>query len=125
MIGLLVFLGLLVTGAFEASRVAVGAPEAATRSLGRALMASIVAGACAYATFDALAFNQVASLTFLMLGSVGLLTRLLPPRDEFLAAGGGRRRPGASPVPSTISADGYLDRRRRRGVRVRPSGGRA
>lgn len=124
-IGLLVFLGLLITGAFEASRVAVGAPDASTRSLGRAVMASIIAGACAYATFDALAFNQVASLTFLMLGSVGLLTRLLPRRNEFLAPPD--RRPNPSAVPSTVRSDAHLPDGRRRwpSARTGPAGGRA
>ena len=85
-IGTILFLGLLLTGAYEASRLGAGAADARTRELGRSLMAAIVAAACAFATFDALAFNQVASLTFFLLGSVGLLTRLQPLQRQFLVS---------------------------------------
>jgi O-antigen ligase len=83
-IGILIFIGLLLTGTYEASRLAVGGADLQTRALGRSLMAAIVAAACAYATFDALGFNQVASLTFFLLGCVGLLTRLEPVQSKFL-----------------------------------------
>lgn len=85
-IGLILFLVLLLTGTYEASRLATRAVDERTRSLGRSLMAAIVAAICAYATFDALGFNQVASATFLLLACVGLLTRMQPVESAFLRA---------------------------------------
>lgn len=75
-VGLVSFLVLLATGAVEASGLAAGSADHRTRSLGRSLIAAIASAACAYATFDALSFNQVASLTFLVLGCTAMLTRV-------------------------------------------------
>lgn len=82
-VGLASFLGIFLSGAIEASRLAAGAPDETSRSLARALTASVVAGACSYATFDALSFNQVACVTFFVLGGIAMLTRNQGPNGDF------------------------------------------
>lgn len=89
-VGLVAFLGVLLTGAIEASRLAAGSSDETSRSLGRSLTASIVAAACSYATFDALSFNQVACLTFFVLAGIAMLTRMQAPSTDFDLGSTGR-----------------------------------
>ncbi|MGF1648009.1 MAG: O-antigen ligase family protein [Kineosporiaceae bacterium] len=79
-VGLAALLGLVVTGVVVARRVRRRAPDAATGQLAQALLASLVAGAASFALFDAFAFPKAAGLTFLVLGLIGGLDRLVPPR---------------------------------------------
>lgn len=78
LVGTAALLGLVVTGVVVARRVRRRAPDAATRQLAQALLASLVAGAASFALFDALSFPKVAGLTFLVLGVIGGLDRLVP-----------------------------------------------
>ncbi|CUU58523.1 O-antigen ligase like membrane protein [Parafrankia irregularis] len=61
------------------------APDQRTKDLIRALAASVFAVMLSYATFDALSFSLIASLTFLLLGCCGAawrLTRQPAPRER-------------------------------------------
>ena len=76
-VGLLCLLGLFITGwmtARNARRLSVD-PE--TRHLAQCLAASVAVPTVTFATFDALSFPMAASLTFLILGCIGALWRLV------------------------------------------------
>jgi O-antigen ligase len=76
--GLVSLLGLVVTGVVLARRVRRRAPDPVTGQLAQALLASLVAGAASFALFDAFAFPKAAGLTFLVLGLIAGLHRLVP-----------------------------------------------
>lgn len=72
-VGLVTFLILVVTGIRVATKLRKASTDATTRSLALALIATVAAAACAYATFDAFGFPQVAGLTFFALGCISTL----------------------------------------------------
>jgi hypothetical protein len=74
--GLLALLALLVTGVVTGQRLRRASGDPMTRNLAQSLAASIAAGACSFATFDALSFPMVAGLMFLLLGCTAALHRL-------------------------------------------------
>jgi len=77
LVGLLAFLGLILTGVFVGARLVRSSPDPMVPSLSRSLVASVAAAACAYATFDGFGFPQVAGLTFFCLGCLGALRRFV------------------------------------------------
>jgi O-antigen ligase len=98
-IGLIALVGLFVTGwmtARNARRIS-GDPE--LRDLAQSFAASVAVPMAGFATLDSLSFPMAAGLTFLVLGCVGALWRLV--RTEPPAAGGGAPPPGRrAPLPS-------------------------
>lgn len=74
-IGLAATLGLLLTGLWCARTSRRRSNDAATRSLGQALAASILAGIVTLATYDGLAFPTHAGTLFLIVGCAGALWR--------------------------------------------------
>lgn len=75
-VGLLAFLGLLVTTLVVARRLSRTLPDADDRSLARSLMAAVASATFACATFDAFGFPQVSGMLFFIIGAVGALFRL-------------------------------------------------
>ena len=73
--------------------------DVAAAGLGQSLLASIVALAIAFGTFDRLSFPVVTGLLFLLLGCTGALWRLTTPRPVELK-GPGRRRTAPPEGPS-------------------------
>jgi O-antigen ligase len=76
-VGLLALVGLFVTGWMTARKTRQLSTDLETRDLAQALAASIAAAAAAFATFDALSFDIATGLTFLVLGCIGCLWRLV------------------------------------------------
>lgn len=76
LLGLVAVLGLFVVGISLARGARRRSEDFATRDLGQALAASLMATAITYATFDAFSFPMVTGLTFLLLGCAGALWRL-------------------------------------------------
>lgn len=76
-IGLLALLALFVTGWVVARSTRRLAVDAETRDLAQCLAASIAVAAVTFSTFDALSFTISAGLTFLLLGCIGALWRLV------------------------------------------------
>jgi O-antigen ligase len=76
-IGLLALMALFVTGWLVARKTRRLAIDAETRDLAQCLAASIAAAAVSFATFDALSFSISAGLTFLLLGCIGALWKLV------------------------------------------------
>jgi O-antigen ligase len=76
-VGLLALAGLFVTGWVTARNTRRLSTDLETRDLAQALAASIAAAAAAFATFDALSFDIATGLTFLVLGCIGCLWRLV------------------------------------------------
>ena len=75
-VGVAALLALLLTGVLSARRVRRASGDPRTRDLAQSLAAAIAAGMLSFATFDALGFPMVAGMVFLLLGTVGALTRL-------------------------------------------------
>jgi polysaccharide biosynthesis protein PslJ len=83
--GIVGFGGLLmviVAGALAARRARQLGADDFDRSLGQALLASIVAGACGLAFFDTFGFPQSAGCFFLLLGLAGAARRLTQAQPE-------------------------------------------
>ena len=76
-VGFASLLGLFVTAIWCARRVRRRAAAPRDRALAQSLLASVTALACTFATFDALGFPMVAGLTFLLLGAIAGLDRLV------------------------------------------------
>lgn len=76
LLGLVAVLGLFVVGISLARGARRRSEDFATRDLGQALAASLMATAVTFATFDAFSFPMVTGLTFLLLGCAGALWRL-------------------------------------------------
>lgn len=76
-VGLLTLIGLFVTGWMCARNARRLSTDPETRHLAQCLAATVAVPAVAWATFDATSFPMAASLTFLMLGCVGALWRLV------------------------------------------------
>jgi O-antigen ligase len=79
-VGLGGLLILILAGALAARQARQLAVDDFDRSLAQALLASIVAGACALAFFDTFAFPQSAGCFFLLLGVAGAARRLTRPQ---------------------------------------------
>jgi hypothetical protein len=75
-VGLVAFIALIVTAIGVAARLRRSSTDPVLRSLLRAFIACLAAAACAFATFDAFGFPQVAGLLFLVLGCVSVVWRL-------------------------------------------------
>jgi hypothetical protein len=75
-IGLIGLVGLVTTGASVARQVYWHGHDEATRHLGAALAAGIVAGFCGFYTFDSFAFPVFIGTWFLLVGMAGALWRL-------------------------------------------------
>lgn len=83
--GVLGLTGLLVviaTGVMAARRAGSSSADPDDQQLGRALIASIVAGAAGLAFFDTFAFPQSAGGLFILLGLAGAMRRLTMPDDR-------------------------------------------
>ena len=81
-VGLLTWIGLLLTGFFSALRAARGRTgDPGMRQVGHALAAAIAAIAICNALYDLLAFPMSAGILFLMLGLSGALLRLTRERS--------------------------------------------
>ena len=76
-IGLLALVALFVTGWITARSVRRHTSDPELRHLAQCLAASVLAAAVAFATFDALSYGMSANLTFLLLGCIGALWRLV------------------------------------------------
>ena len=76
-IGLLALVALFVTGWLVARSARRLATDVETRDLGQSLAASVAVIAVSFATFDALSFSIAAGLTFVLLGCIGALWRLV------------------------------------------------
>ncbi|HEY2401282.1 MAG TPA: O-antigen ligase family protein [Steroidobacteraceae bacterium] len=76
-VGLLALLALFVTGWVVARSTRRLTTDADTRDLAQCLAASIAVAALTFATYDALSFTISAGLTFLLLGCIGALWRLV------------------------------------------------
>jgi len=77
------------------------------RHLAQCLAASVAVPTVSFATLDALSFAIAAGLTFLMLGCVGALWRLV--RTEAALPGNGPRPPGSEPHPPHPQAPTFTD----------------
>jgi polysaccharide biosynthesis protein PslJ len=88
-IGLVVLLGLMLTSLTAAIRVRRASRDPIVRDLGQTLAASIAAGSCSFALYDALSFPMAASVFFIVLGATGGLVRFSrqPAPDSVSAAG--------------------------------------
>lgn len=75
--GVLAFIALLVTGLVVGAKLSSSGLSAEVAGLARALVATIAAASCAYATFDGFGFQQVSGLTFFALGCIGALHRIV------------------------------------------------
>ena len=76
-VGLLALLALFVTGWIVARSTRRLTTDAETRDLAQCLAASIAVAAVSFATYDALSFTISAGLTFLLLGCIGAMSRLV------------------------------------------------
>lgn len=76
-VGLLALLTLFVTGWILARNTRRLTGDAETRDLAQCLAASIAVAAVSFATYDALSFAISAGLTFLLLGCIGALWKLV------------------------------------------------
>lgn len=77
-VGLFTLLALFVTALIVAARTGRQTRDPRMTSLARSLVASVGAAAFGFAFFDAFSFPMLAGLTFLTLGCVGALNRVLP-----------------------------------------------
>lgn len=103
-IGLIALVGLFVTGWMTARNTRRLTRDPEFRDLAQSLAASVAVPMAGFATLDSLSFPMAAGLTFLVLGCVGALWRLV--RTETSAPGGGmpppeRRAPLPSPEPTS------------------------
>jgi O-antigen ligase len=76
-VGLLALLALFVTGWILARSTRRLTADAETRDLAQCLAASIAVAAVSFVTYDALSFTISAGLTFLLLGCIGAMWRLV------------------------------------------------
>lgn len=83
-VGLLALLALFFTGWTVARSARRMAADAETRDLAQCFAASIAVAGVSFATYDALSFTISAGLTFLLLGCIGALWRLV--RADSIAA---------------------------------------
>jgi O-antigen ligase/polysaccharide polymerase Wzy-like membrane protein len=81
-VGMLALVGLFVTGWITARKTRRLSTDQETRDLAQALAGSIAAAAAAFATFDALSFDIATGLTFLVLGCIGCLWRLVRINED-------------------------------------------
>lgn len=81
-VGLLALLGVFAVAVWLMARVRTKSSDPATRDLAQCLMASVLAPAVTFATFDGLSFPICSSLLFVLIGCVGALHRLEQPPDE-------------------------------------------
>jgi polysaccharide biosynthesis protein PslJ len=93
-IGLLALLMLFVTGWSLARSTRRFTGDAERRHLAQCLAAAVAVAAVSFATFDALGFEIIAGLTFVVLGVIGALWRLT--RDEVTASRLAPARPAAA-----------------------------
>ena len=91
-IGSGVLVVMMVVGFATARGIVRRAPDAATRSLGVSLSASILVLAVTFATFDGLGFPIAAALLFLLLGVTGALWRIVGGPSGFQRLPGWMRR---------------------------------
>jgi polysaccharide biosynthesis protein PslJ len=89
-VGFIAILTLFITGWLLARSVRRISDDAEIRHLAQCLAASAAVMFVCYATFDAFYFPMAAGLTFLVLGCVGALWRLV--KDEKSSLGSGRSR---------------------------------
>jgi polysaccharide biosynthesis protein PslJ len=98
-IGLIVLVGLFVTGWMTARNVRRISGDPELRDLAQSFAASVAVPMVGFATLDSLSFPMAAGVTFLVLGCVGALWRLV--RTETSAPGGKGPPPGrGAPLPS-------------------------
>jgi O-antigen ligase len=76
-VGLLALLALFVTGWAVARSARRMTTDEQTRDLAQCLAASVAVAAVSFATYDALSFTISAGLTFLLLGCIGAMARLV------------------------------------------------
>jgi polysaccharide biosynthesis protein PslJ len=76
-LGLLALIALFVTGIVVGRSAYRAAVHPQAKDLAQSLVASIAAAGVAFATFDALSFSIAAGLSFLLLGCVGALWRMI------------------------------------------------
>ena len=86
-IGLLVLIGLFVTGWMTARNARRMSGDPASRDLAQCLAASVAVPMVSFATLDVLSFPMAAGLTFLVLGCVGALWRLVRTETPTTGAG--------------------------------------
>jgi polysaccharide biosynthesis protein PslJ len=89
-VGFVAILALFVTGWLLARSVRRISDDAEIRHLAQCLAASVAVMLVCYATFDAFYFTMAAGLTFLVLGCIGALWRLV--KDERSSFGSGHSR---------------------------------
>ena len=77
LVGFLALVLLLVGSCGTAFRIRMQARDEQTRSLAYALMVSVAVAAVTFATFDAVAFPMCMGVTFVIIGSIGCLWRLM------------------------------------------------
>jgi O-antigen ligase len=75
-VGLIVFLGLLISGIADGLRLRRTGASYVDRSLGVALAGAVASALASFAMFDAFSFPMAAGLIFVILGCVGALRRL-------------------------------------------------
>jgi O-antigen ligase len=90
-VGLVAFLGVLVTAAWSARRARVLATDVPMREYAQALVAAVCAGGVGLALFDGLSFTMSTGVLFLVVGLSGAALRLV--RDPSSAPPGGPDEP--------------------------------
>lgn len=98
-LGLLLFLGFLITAVSESITVRRASLDARTRSLAQSFAASIAAAGLSFAVYDAFSFPMEASLLFLVIGCAGAMRRLAREQPR-----GPRPRTDQPPVAVASSA---------------------
>lgn len=78
-VGVLVLIGLLLTGWFTARSARRHSANEDIRDLAQCMAASVAVAILTFGTFDVLSFPMMAGMTFLLLGCVGTLWRLTRP----------------------------------------------
>jgi O-antigen ligase len=107
-VGLLALLGLFITGWLSARNARRLSTDPETRHLAQCMAAAVAVPPVAFATFDALSFAMAAGLTFLMLGCVGALWRLVRTEQSGamgIPPGGTRGSRGPDPAPDFSDTD--------------------
>lgn len=79
-VGLVALMSVMIGGATVGVRIRRRSRDLATRSLAFSLATSMVAAFITFFTFDALSFPMVTSVLFILLGALGALRHLVPPR---------------------------------------------
>ena len=82
-LGLLAFLGLIVTGVLTAVRSRANSDDPVARQMAQALAAAVVCGAVSTGLYDLLGFPMSAGLLFLVIGTSGALWRLVRITPRF------------------------------------------